>query len=225
MTTIVLMRHGRSTANASGVLAGRTEGVGLDDTGRRQAQEVIQRVADITFDRLVCSPLQRCQETIAPLAQATGLPVEIDDRFAEVDYGDWSGRKLSDLAKEPLWRVVQTHPSGAVFPGGEGLADAAARAHAGIRSVLAAAGDNDVVLICTHGDILASILADALGMHFDSYQRLVLAPASLSVIRYTDVRPFVEHVNDSGPLGTLRPPPASKDEPAADDAVVGGSTG
>ena len=224
MTTIVLMRHGRSTANASGVLAGRTEGVGLDDTGRRQAQEVVHRVADITFDRLVCSPLQRCQETIAPLAEATGLPVEIDDRFAEVDYGDWSGRKLSDLAKEPLWRVVQTHPSGAVFPGGEGLADAAARAHAGIRSVLAAAGEHDVVLICTHGDILASILADALGMHFDSYQRLVLAPASLSVIRYTDVRPFVEHVNDSGPLGTLRPPPAT-DQPPADEAVVGGSTG
>lgn len=208
MATVVLLRHGRSTANASAVLAGRTPGVGLDDTGRAQAQAVVGRLAEVRFDRLICSPLQRCQETVAPLAAATGLPVQTDDRFAEVDYGDWSGRPLAELAKEPLWRVIQGHPSAAVFPGGEGLAGVSARAVAGIRAQLADSGPDDVLLICSHGDVIAAILADALGLHLDTYQRLVLSPGSLSIIRYTELRPFVEHVNDTGPLGTLRPPPA-----------------
>lgn len=240
MTTIVLLRHGRSTANAAGVLAGRTEGVGLDDTGRVQARQMVERLSSVTLDRLVSSPLQRCRETIAPLAEATGLPVEYDDRFLEVDYGQWSGRPLKDLGKEPLWRTVQTHPSAAVFPEGEGLAAVSARAVAGIRSLLVGAGEDDVILVCSHGDVIAAILADALGMHLDGYQRLVVMPASLSVVRYTAYRPFVERVNDSAELGTLRPPPApaEADSPGAagdvsgvggvggvGDAVVGGPAG
>ena len=241
-TTVVLLRHGRSTANVAGVLSGRTPGVGLDDEGRRQAAAVAGRLSSVTFDRIVSSPLQRCQETVAPLTEATGLPVVLDDRFAEVDYGQWSGRKLNELFKEDLWRVVQGRPSAAYFPGGEGIADASSRAVAGVRAVIAEVtadkGEDAVVLICSHGDVIKAILADALGLHLDGFQRIVVGPASLSVIRYTDLRPFVERVNDSGELGTLRPPPETKsaepvqtNEPAEpkgpdeSDAVPGGATG
>jgi probable phosphomutase (TIGR03848 family) len=224
MTTLVLLRHGRSTANVSGVLAGRSEGVELDDKGREQAAAVVPRLASVTFDRLVSSPLTRCRQTIAPLAAATGVAVEYDEAFAEVDYGDWTGGKLAELAKEPLWRTVQGQPSAVVFPGGEGLAQVSARATAAVRGLVAAAGKDDVLLVCSHGDVIKAILADALGLHLDGFQRIVVAPASISVIRYTPGRPFVERVNDAGELGTLRPPPEQpkEQEAPAGDAVVGG---
>ncbi len=238
-TTVVLLRHGRSTANTAGVLSGRTLGVGLDDEGRQQAAAVAGRLGSVVFDRIVSSPLQRCRETVAPLAESTGLPVVIDDRFAEVDYGDWSGRALKDLAKEELWRVVQGRPSAAYFPGGEGIADASMRAVTGVKAVIADVtaerGPDTVVLICSHGDVIKAILADALGLHLDGFQRIVVGPASLSVIRYTELRPFVERVNDSGELGTLRPPPPPAEASAErapeaavgseSDAVPGGTTG
>ena len=132
-----------------------------------------------------------------PLASALGLPIEIDDRLSEVDYGEWTGRALKDLAGEPLWRVVQHHPSAAVFPGGEGLAAVSARAAAAIRDVRAGGRPSDqTVLVCSHGDVIKAILADALGLHLDSFQRIVVAPASISVdpvhpaatVRRTDQR-------------------------------------
>ncbi|MTD13936.1 MSMEG_4193 family putative phosphomutase [Nakamurella sp. YIM 132087] len=225
MPTLVLLRHGRSTANTAGVLAGRSDGVSLDDHGTTQADGVPGRLATVTFDRLISSPLLRCWQTLAPLAAATGVPVEIDDRFAEVDYGDWTGRKLSELAKEPLWRTVQAQPSLAVFPGGEGLATVGTRAATAVRDVVRAAGEHDVLLVCSHGDVIKAILADALGLHLDGFQRIVVAPASISVIRYTPGRTFVERINDAGELGTLRPPPAAEKDPAAatTEAVANGN--
>jgi len=109
---------------------------------------------------------------------------------------------------------VQQHASAAVFPGGEGLAEVSARAAAGIRDVRAAATADQTVLICSHGDVIKSILADALCMHLDSFQRIVVAPASISVIRYTPHRPFVERINDTGDLGSISPYPAPAAEPA-----------
>ena len=214
VVTVVLVRHGRSSANTAGILAGRTPGVNLDDHGRGQADKVAERLAGTKFDRLIFSPLDRCRQTVTPFAEATGLPVELEERFAEVDYGDWSGRPLKDLATEPLWRTVQQHASAAVFPGGEGLAEVSARAAAGIRDVRAAATADQTVLICSHGDVIKSILADALCMHLDSFQRIVVAPASISVIRYTPHRPFVERINDTGDLGSISPYPAPAAEPA-----------
>ena len=237
--TVLLVRHGRSTANTAGILAGRTPGVQLDDHGRQQADQVAQRLTGITVDRLISSPLERCLQTVTPFAQVCGLEVEVDDRFAEVDYGDWAGRPLKDLATEPLWRTVQQHPSAAVFPGGEGLATVSGRAAEAIRDVRLSAVADQTVLICSHGDVIKAILADALGMHLDCFQRIVVAPASLSVVRYTPLRPFVERVNDTGDLGSLRPPPpetdaatgaAESDGPApgvvlADAAVLAGPDG
>ncbi len=226
--TVVLVRHGRSSANTAGLLAGRTPGVTLDDHGQAQAGQIAERLAGTRFDRLISSPLERCLQTVTPFSAAAGLDIEIEDRFVEVDYGDWSNRPLKDLATEPLWKTVQQHPSAAVFPGGEGLATVSARAAAAIRDVRLSADKDQTVLVCSHGDVIKSILADALGMHLDAFQRIVVAPASISVIRYTPHRPFVERVNDTGDLGSISPYPAATaatDPPeSSSDAVPGGVT-
>ena len=113
--TVILLRHGRSTSNTAGILAGRSEGVDLDDKGREQAAGLIDRIGDLPIRAVVTSPLLRCRRTVEPLAEALCIEPLIDDRLAEVDYGEWTGRKLGELTNEPLWRVVQAHPSAAVF--------------------------------------------------------------------------------------------------------------
>ena len=180
MSTLILLRHGRSTANGAGVLAGRSEGIDLDDTGVEQANGLLQRFSGARVARLVSSPMLRCRRTIQPLADHLGLEVEIDERIAEVDYGSWTGRALKDLAGEPLWRTVQAHPSAAVFPDGESLAEVSVRAVAAAREHAAAAGDDGAAVLCTHGDVIKAILADALGIHLDGFQRIVVGTASLS---------------------------------------------
>ncbi|MDR2279231.1 MAG: MSMEG_4193 family putative phosphomutase [Gordonia sp. (in: high G+C Gram-positive bacteria)] len=222
--TVILVRHGRSTANTSGVLAGRTPGVALDDVGRAQATALIERLNGVS-DRLtavVRSPLQRCAETVAPLIDHLDGVDEVEEgRLAEVDYGEWSGRKLSELVDEPLWRTVQRHPSAAVFPGGEGLADVSRRASAAVRELDRRHGGDDgngVWLACSHGDVIKSVIADAYGMHLDSFQRIVVDPASITVIRYTRDRPYVLTVNNPGAL--VLPAPAHHT-----DADVGGGKG
>ncbi|MGO9353167.1 MAG: histidine phosphatase family protein, partial [Mycobacterium sp.] len=217
--TVILLRHGRSTSNTAGVLAGRSEGVDLDDKGREQAAGLIDRIGELPIRAVVSSPMLRCRRTVEPLAEALCLEPLIDDRFSEVDYGEWTGRKIGELAKEPLWSVVQAHPSAAVFPGGEGLAQVQARAVAAVREHdrrLAQEHGGDVLwLACTHGDVIKSVIADAYGIHLDGFQRVTADPASVSVVRYTPLRPFVLHVNHTGARlsAALRAAPPAKTEP------------
>ncbi|WP_020659422.1 histidine phosphatase family protein [Amycolatopsis benzoatilytica] len=233
MSTVILLRHGKSTANGSGVLAGRMPKVALDDTGRQQAAALVERFAGVPLAELVVSPMLRCKQTVAPLAAERGLAKTVEPGLSEVDYGDWTGRELKALVKEPLWRVVQAHPSAAVFPGGEGLAAMQARAVAAIRAhdarITAEHGDHAVWAVCSHGDVIKAILADALGQHLDAFQRIVVDPAAVSVVRYTETRPFVLRVNEhGGDLAGIVPPPPKKRtraKKASSDAVVGGSTG
>jgi probable phosphomutase (TIGR03848 family) len=236
---VILLRHARSSANGAGVLAGRSPKVALDEAGLKQAAALVARLAEVPLAAVVASPLQRCRQTVAPLVAARELAVTTESALSEVDYGDWTGRELKVLFKEPLWRVVQQHPSAAVFPGGEGLAQVQSRAVAAVRAherrIVAEHGPEAVWLACSHGDVIKSVLADALGVHLDSFQRIVVDPCSVSVIRYTDTRPFVLRVNDNG--GDLRgivAAPAAKPTrgrggrkaaTATSDAVVGGSTG
>lgn len=228
---MILLRHGRSTANGSGVLAGRTPKVNLDESGRGQAEALRERLSGVPLAEVVVSPLLRCKQTIGPLVTERGLKRSVDARLSEVDYGDWTGRELKTLLKEPLWRVVQAHPSAAVFPGGEGLASMQARAVTAIREhdarITAEHGDEAVWLVCSHGDVLKAILADALGQHLDSFQRIVVDPASISVVRYTDTRPFVVRMNDHGGdfAGIVPPKPKRGRKKESSDAVIGGSTG
>jgi probable phosphomutase (TIGR03848 family) len=244
--TVLLLRHGRTTANASGTLAGWTPGIGLDEVGRGQAQALAERLATVPLAAVVTSPLQRCQETVSeilavPGPKGTARPVPVvDERLGEARYGDWTGRPLKELAKEPLWRVVQAHPSAVTFPGehGESMLGMQLRAVEAVREHDAAVGrehgEDAVWVAVSHGDIIKSLLADALGMHLDAFQRIVVDPCSVSVVRYTPLRPFALRVNDTGAgLSALVPPrrprrrrPASAPAPSvSSDAVVGGSTG
>ena len=233
MSTVVLVRHGL-TAMTGPVLAGHTPGLHLDERGVKQADAVAARLAPVPFAAVVTSPLDRCRETAGAILAGRELTARVEPGLVEVRYGDWTGRPLKELAKEPLWRVVQAHPSAAVFPGdaGEGLAAAQARAVAAVRAwdarVTAEHGADAVWLACSHGDIIKAVLADALGLHLDLFQRLVVDPCSVSVVRYTETRPFVLRVNDTGgDVAALVPPPKRRrrSTKAAADAAVGGGAG
>lgn len=229
--TVILLRHGRSTSNTAGTLAGRSEGVDLDDKGREQAAGLIDRIGDLPIRAVVTSPLLRCRRTVEPLVEALCLEPLVEDQLAEVDYGEWTGRKIGELVSESLWRVVQAHPSAAVFPGGEGLAQVQARAVAAIRDhdrrLAQEVGGDALWVACTHGDVIKSVIADAYGMHLDGFQRITADPASVSVIRYTEIRPFVLHVNHTGArlAAALRAgPPQKDDSKAAPDGETNGET-
>lgn len=194
MATLILVRHGRSTANTAGLLAGRTPGVALDETGAGQAAALPARLAALPLAAAVSSPLQRCHETLAPLLAARpGLPLHTEDRIGECDYGDWSNRKLSELSDEPLMKVVQQHPSAAAFPGGESMRAMQHRAVEAVRDwntrIEAEHGADALYVMCSHGDIIKSLVADALGMHLDLFQRISVEPCSVTVIRYTPCGP------------------------------------
>jgi probable phosphoglycerate mutase len=226
---VLLVRHGL-TAGTGTVLTGRTPGIPLDDRGREQAAALAARLAAVPLDAIVTSPLERCRQTADAIASArNGHPVAVqeDERLAEVRYGDWTGKPLKRLAKDPLWRVVQAHPSGVRFPGedGESIPDVQHRAVGAVREWNARLGRDATYLICSHGDVIKSLIADSLGMHLDLFQRIQVDPCSLTAIRYTPYRPFLLRMNDTGGTvsGLVRPDrrPRQKDE----DAVVGGGAG
>jgi probable phosphomutase (TIGR03848 family) len=233
VTTVILLRHGRTTANAGGVLAGWSPGVRLDESGEAQVRAAGERLAAVPLAAVVASPLERCQQTAEAVAagqQAAGRDpgVRTDDRLGECRYGDWTGRPIKELAKQPLWKVVQQHPSAAVFPGAEGepLAHTQARAVAAVREWNAALGPDAVWVAVSHGDVIKAVLADALGVHLDLFQRIVVDPASISVVSYTETRPFVQRVNDTGgDVSALVPPKRRRRRRASSDAVVGGGAG
>jgi len=224
---VILLRHARSIANGAKTLAGRTPGVELDDTGRAQANDVVGRLAAVPLAGMVRSPLLRCEQTLAPLARETGVEPVVEPGLAEVDYGAWTGKELKSLVEEPLWRVIQAHPSAAVFPDGEGLAEVQARAVAAVRRhdrrITGEHGEHAVWLLCSHGDVIKSVLADALGMHLDAFQRIVVEPGSVSVVRYTELRPMLLRLNDTG--GDLTEVVPKPDDSGADTNPVGGTTG
>ncbi|MGW5161837.1 histidine phosphatase family protein [Nonomuraea wenchangensis] len=226
MTTLLLARHGLTDLTGP-VLAGRTPGVRLSEAGRAQAVALAGRIAGVRLDAIVSSPLERCQETAAAVAAGRDLPVRTDERFIECGYGEWTGRPLKELAKEPLWQVVQAHPSAAAFPGGESVADMQHRAVTAVREWNRRLGEKGVYLVCSHGDVIKSIVADALGLHLDQFQRITADPAALTVIRYAPMRPFVLRLND---MGELRLPEDSEEKDGGEnhtgsDAAVGGGPG
>ena len=234
MPTVILARHGRTTANTSGVLAGRSKGVHLDERGVEQADAAGARLSGLPLAAVVTSPLERCRETAKAIVklQPVSTPMPAERGLIECDYGSWTGRELKTLAKEPMWKTVQAHPSAAAFPDGETMAEMSARAVAAVRrwdaKVAAEHGPDAVWVAVSHGDIIKAILADALGIHLDAFQRIVVDPASLSVVRYTPMRPFVVSTNTSaGDLSHLKPAPAKRGRPRkqSSDAAVGGGAG
>ena len=230
MSTVILLRHGL-TAMTGPVLAGHTPGLHLDERGVEQARAVAARLAVVPLAAIVSSPLDRCLDTAEAVldAQRTAgvQPAwHVDERIVECRYGDWTGKAIKDLAKDPMWKVVQQQPSAAVFPGGEALHETQARAVHAIREWDQKLGPDAVWVACSHGDVIKSIVADALGTHLDQFQRIVIDPCSVSIIRYTDSRPFVLKVNDTGSdLGFLKPPKKRGRRRPNADATVGGGAG
>ncbi|MFC6713819.1 MSMEG_4193 family putative phosphomutase [Branchiibius cervicis] len=231
MALALIVRHGRTAANASGTLAGWTPGIPLDDVGREQAARLGARIADLPVHRIVASPLQRCQETAEVLRGVRDLPIETADDLGECKYGAWTGRPLKDLAKDPLWRIVQDQPSAATFPASadfeaESMRAMQCRAVAAMRridlEVTQEFGDQAIWVAVSHGDVIKAVLADALGTHLDQFQRITVGPASLSAVRYGPARPFVVRLNDTGgDVSDLVPKPAHAPE---GDAPVGGGS-
>jgi len=209
MPLVILVRHGRTKANADGILAGWTPGVHLDDQGESQVATVAERLAPLTLSAIVASPLERTVQTAEAidLRQRRRPGIALDERVGECRYGDWTNRPLAELAKDPLWRTVQERPSAVTFPEGESLPQMQARALAAIHDWNSRLGDRATYAVVSHGDVIKAVLADALGTHLDQFQRIVVDPASVSVLRYGSRGVQVLHVNDRGTdLGGLARP-------------------
>ena len=250
MTTVLLVRHGL-TETTGQLLTGWTPGVGLDERGRAQAKALGERLASVPLAAIVTSPLDRCRQTVEEIVAARvaragqGIAPVVEERVGECKYGDWTGRPLKELVQDPLWPVVQAHPSAVRFPGsaGESMLDTQHRAVSAIREWNERLGKDATYLVCSHGDVIKAIVADALGLHLDQSQRIVADPCSLSVIRYTPLRPFVLRLNDTGGgVDDLLPHPKQPDEAdptggsgdsaapglglgRESDAVIGGGAG
>jgi probable phosphomutase (TIGR03848 family) len=203
MRLLLLLRHA-VTDHTGARLSGWTPGLHLSEEGRQQAKDLAERLGPVPLDALYASPLERCQETAAAIADAKGLAVETLEEVGEVRYGDWTGRTLKELAKEPLWKVVQATPSAARFPGGESLYQMQARAVQAIER-LRAAHPEQTVAVCSHADVIKALVCHYLGMHLDLFQRVVVSPASLTAIAFGPV-PYLARLNDTGGNGDLAPP-------------------
>jgi probable phosphoglycerate mutase len=212
LASVILVRHSRSTANTAGVLAGQAPGISLDETGFTQAQGLTTRIGDIAITRVISSPLQRCIETISPWHEKYGKSeIEIDNNFIESDYGTWTGCKLSELAKEPLWKEVQKTPSKVTFPEGESFQAMFKRVSTGLDSIIDNLAENENVIVVSHGDIIKLAIAKILGLPIDNFQKLVIDPASISIVKVENSedkehsrRTALISMNESGtPLSNL----------------------
>jgi probable phosphoglycerate mutase len=237
VTLVLLVRHGL-TATTGTVLTGRTPGIPLDDRGRAQASALAARLAAVPLDAIISSPLERCRQTADAIAATRdGSPAAVteDERLSECKYGDWTGKPLKVLARDPLWRVVQAHPSAVRFPGkdGESMLDMQHRAVSAVRDWNEMLGKDAAYVACSHGDVIKAVIADSLGLHLDLCQRIQVDPCSLTVIRYTPLRPFLIRMNDTGggTADLARRPAASRATAgqqaagAEGDAMVGGGAG
>jgi probable phosphomutase (TIGR03848 family) len=199
LAQILLIRHGINDMVGEKKLAGWLPGVHLNQEGRAQAEALAERLRDVPISTIYASPLERTVETAEPLARVKNLQVQTREGLGEVRYGDWTGRAIEELAKDELWRVVQTYPSGMRFPGGDSMREMQARIVNELE-LIAADHPREIVAVVTHADLIKAALAHYLGVHFDLFQRISVDPASVSVIHLTRYGPRVVRVNDNGPL-------------------------
>ncbi len=204
MTTLFLLRHGL-TAVTGKTLYGRTRGISLDERGRAQAEQLAARFAPVRVTDIYSSPLERCVETVEPLANARRLSVTQRPGLIEMDAGAWTNRPLAQLRRTRRWRDVIDRPSHFRFPDGESFAEAQARALAEIHAI-AARHPRGRVVVGTHGDIVRMLVAHFTGAHLDLFQRTMSDPASVSVVTIGEGHPRVLLVNDTGGLERFAPP-------------------
>jgi probable phosphoglycerate mutase len=209
-TTVLIVRHGQNDRVGKNKLAGWTPQVHLNEHGRHQADALGERLAATKkkIDALYASPLERTMETAEIVAGHLSIKVEPCRGIGEVEYGDWTGKAIKKLAKDPRWSVVQYYPSNARFPKGESLYEMQAR---GVNQIneLVSKHPEQTIMIVSHADLIKSVVAHYLGMHLDLFQRLVISPASVTTIVFTPMRPMVQTVND---ISHLPPEPEKPKE-------------
>ncbi len=203
-TTILLVRHGQ-TPTTGKVLPGRAKGLHLADQGREQAEIAARRIAELKVAAVYSSPLERAKETAAPISKALGLKTKIDRGLFECDFGDWTGKELTQLNKLPEWQTVQRAPSTFRFPGGESFTEMQTRMVSALDR-LRQQHPGEVIVCVSHADTIKAAVAHAMGTHLDLFQRIVISPASVSAITWHAGGPIVLAVNSTGrPLTELRP--------------------
>ena len=207
MARLIFIRHAHSIANEAGILSGQLPGISLSKKGAKQAEELVERIGAVEFDSVRVSPMQRCEETISPWVKSKyskGMKrYLVDDALVEVDYGSWSGRKLSSLSREKLWKEIQSRPSTVVFPSGEKMKAMQKRA---ISSITQAVNESKkgTHLFVSHGDVVKAMVASLLKMKLDDFQTLVIDPASITVIDFDGTKSRLLAFNDSStPLTSL----------------------
>lgn len=197
MPKIVLIRHAHSTANAAGVLSGQLPNVHLSKSGQEQAARLAERLGKLTIAQVQVSPMDRCLETLAPWLAKYGKNVNVitESNLVEVDYGKWSGKKLATLSRAKLWRKVQGQPSAVTFPEGESLAQMQVRAMKTVHDFFET--DLELTIMVSHGDVIKAIVASSLGMHLDDFQRIVIDPASITILESSGGAIRLTRLNDS----------------------------
>ena len=196
MTTFIVLRHAQSTANERGLLAGQLPGIHLSATGVDESEAIKETLAKVTIDRVISSPLERCLQTIEPLVAAKKMKIATDDRLIEMNYGKWSGKKLSFLSVRPLWRKIQSSPSDVTFPDGESFVNMASRVGSLIEE-LHRKYPKESLLLVTHGDICKFIATYFLKLPLNDLQKFLVKPASLSIYHQTSEKIAVEVLNSS----------------------------
>jgi len=219
---IYLVRHGRTPANEKGILAGRTKGIFLDDTGIKQAEAVAKSLSQIRFKKIIVSPMERCQQTtkiIITGMDKTPKPV-IESGINECDYGDWSNKKLSSLRSKPLWKTIQEKTSLVQFPNGEKMNQMLTRVKNAIFEHALKLKSDENLLVVSHGDPIRSFIADCLGIHLDNFQRITIDPCSVSVVIISNDNVQVVSVNNSIKVDQI-----SKKKNKRIGSVLGGGAG
>jgi probable phosphomutase (TIGR03848 family) len=193
-TLVLLVRHGQ-TPTTGKLVPGRAPGLHLAEEGRRQADAVAKRIAELPrIAAVYTSPLDRAQETAERIARGRGLAPQVDADLTECDPGEWTGAALEQLVKQPEWRAVQHHPSGFRFPGGESFMDMQLRVVAAIDR-LAARHRSEAIVAVSHAEPIKAVAAHALGLHLDLFQRIAIVPCSVTAIAWGGTRPTVLAVN------------------------------
>ena len=201
-TLIYLVRHGHSTANARGILAGRDNSVALSERGREEAQALAVRLQEHQWDHIISSPVSRCIETVAPIRKSSGKQkiasiFSKDAAFIEMDYGQWSGKRLALLSKKSQWGQIQQRPSSFTFPDGESFLAASHRVSERLLELSTVGGK---IVVCSHGDIIKLAVASVLGSHIDHFQRIAISPASITAVSFRDGNPQILFVNETSHL-------------------------
>ena len=183
MTTFLLLRHAHSVANNAGILAGQLEGIGLSKDGTAQVKKLTPSFENIKIDRIISSPMQRCLETVEVIARSKKKRIFIDKRLIEMNYGSWSGKKLSKLSRMKDWKVIQTKASAFRFPQGESFKELERRIESLLKD-LSRKYPKEIILLITHGDVIKIAASLTVGCGLDNFQKFAVDPCSLTTLSW-----------------------------------------